>query len=201
MADLKIAVIAGSTRPGRKSRTVAEWVLDRAAGRPGAGYHLLDLADAGLPLLDEPASAKVAGPAGYTREHTRRWSATVAGYDGFVFVTPEYNHSVSGVLKNAVDFLYHEWANKAAALVSYGGAGGARAIEHLRGILSEVQIAHVQQSLSLSAFTDFEGWRTEQPTLAPSAVQDIFLPLMLTQLETWATAMRAVRQNALAPAA
>uniref|UniRef100_A0AAU3GYH1 NAD(P)H-dependent oxidoreductase n=1 Tax=Streptomyces sp. NBC_01401 TaxID=2903854 RepID=A0AAU3GYH1_9ACTN len=194
MSDLKIAVVVGSTRPGRKGRAVAEWVVAHAEGRSGTRYELVDLLDFPLPLLDEPLSAKATGPGGYTRDHTKAWAAKIAEYDGFVFVTPEYNHSLSGALKNAIDFLYEEWTNKAAALVGYGAAGGTRAIEHLRGILSEVQVAHVQQQLSFSAFTDFVGYRTPDAALAPSDIQKTFADTMFAQLETWAGALRPVRE-------
>src|SRR5262245_39181996 len=112
MSDLRIAVIVGSTRPGRNGKAVADWVLAQAAGRPRATYDLVDLVDYPLPHLDEPISAK-AGSAQYSQAHTKEWAALIGSYDAFVFVTPEYNHSTSGVLKNAIDFLYDEWTNKA----------------------------------------------------------------------------------------
>ncbi|MEU8234473.1 NAD(P)H-dependent oxidoreductase [Actinoplanes sp. NPDC048967] len=196
MSALKIAVILGSTRPGRNGAVVADWVLAQAAGRTAAEYELLDLADYPLPHLDEPVSAK-AGSDLYSKDHTRAWAAKIAGYDGYVFVTPEYNHSTSGVLKNAIDFLYHEWTNKAAGFVSYGGVGGARAIEHLRGVMSELQVAHVQQQLSFSLFTDFENFADFRPAdMHAGSAQ-----LMFDQLESWAGALRTVREAALTPAA
>lgn len=196
MSALKIAVILGSTRPGRNGAVVADWVLAQAAGRAAATYELLDLADYPLPHLDEPVSAK-AGSDLYSKDHTKAWASKIAGYDGFVFVTPEYNHSTSGVLKNAIDFLYSEWTNKAAGFVSYGGVGGARAIEHLRGVMSELQVAHVQQQLSFSLFTDFENFADFKPAdMHTGAAQ-----LLFGQLESWAAAMRTVREGALAPAA
>lgn len=100
-------------------------MLAQAAGRTAATYELLDLADYPLPHLDEPVSAK-AGFDLYSKDHTKAWASKIAGYDGFVFVTPEYNHSTSGVLKNAIDFLCNEWTNKAAGFACYGGVGGAR---------------------------------------------------------------------------
>lgn len=189
MSNLRIAVIVGSTRPGRNGKAVADWVLAQAATRTGADYELVDLIDYPLPHLDEPISAK-AGSARYSQSHTRAWAAKIAAYDGFVFVTPEYNHSTSGVLKNAIDYLYDEWTNKAAALVSYGMVGGARAIEHLRGVLSELQVAHVQQQLSFSILTDFENYSSFTPT----DMQQNFATVMFNQLETWTEAMRKVRE-------
>ncbi|MGI5502284.1 NADPH-dependent FMN reductase [Lentzea sp. CA-135723] len=189
MSNLKIAVVIGSTRPGRNGKTVADWVMAQAAGRTGADYEVLDLLDYPLPHLDEPMSAK-AGPGTYTQDHTKAWASKVAEYDAYVFVTPEYNHSTSGVLKNAIDYLYAEWNNKAAGFVSYGGVGGARAIEHLRGVLSELQVAHVQQQLSFSLFTDFENFSAFQP----AEIHATFAQVMFDQLESWAGAMRSVRE-------
>lgn len=189
MSDLKIAVILGSTRPGRRGKVVADWVLSRAAARTGAEYELVDLADYPLPHLDEPMPPSLGSYAG---EHTKAWAAKIAGYDGFIFVTPEYNHSTSGVLKNALDYLYAEWNNKAAAFVSYGSLGGARAIEHLRGIASELQIAHVRTQLSFSLFTDFENF-TE---FKPGPQHDVAVSALFDQLEAWAGALKSVREPA-----
>jgi NAD(P)H-dependent FMN reductase len=185
MSDLRIAVILGSTRPGRNGKPVADWVLEQAAGR-SATYELVDLADFPLPHLDE-AVPPSAGQ--YANDHTKAWAAKIAKYDGFVFVSPEYNHSTSGVLKNAIDYLYAEWNNKAAAFVSYGSLGGARAIEHLRAISSELQIAHVRQQLSFSLFTDFENFST----FAPGPQHTDAAQAMFGQLEAWAGALKPLR--------
>ena len=141
---LKIAVILASTRPERVGPAVADWVMEGTADREAATYTLVDLADQNLPLLDEPEPASSGT---YPHEHTRAWSELVTGFDGFVFVTPEYNRGIPGALKNSLDFLYAEWNDKAAAFVGYGVVGAARAVEHLRGIASEVQLAHVRQGL------------------------------------------------------
>ena len=186
MADLKIAIILGSTRPGRNGAAVADWVLERAKQRTGADYELVDLADFPLPPLDEatpPAYGQYAG------EHTKQWAAKIGSFDGFVFVTPEYNHSTSGVLKNAIDYLYNEWNNKAAAFVSYGSLGGARAIEHLRAISSELQIAHVRQQLSFSLFSDFKNFSE----FAPGPQFEDWATTLFDQLESWTTALKSVR--------
>ncbi|MFJ1768129.1 NADPH-dependent FMN reductase [Amycolatopsis sp. NPDC088138] len=186
MSDLKLAVILGSTRPGRKGAAVADWVLAKAKERTRAGYELIDLLDYPLPHLDE---AVPASRGAYAGEHTKAWAAKIAEYDGYVFVTPEYNHSTSGVLKNAIDYLYAEWNNKAAAFVSYGSLGGTRAIEHLRAIASELQLAHVRQQLSFSLFTDFENFSA----FTPSAVHDDAATVLFDQLESWAGALKTVR--------
>lgn len=186
MSNLKIAVILGSTRPGRNGQAVAEWVVEKARARPGATYELVDLLDYPLPHLDEampPAMGQ------YSGEHTKRWAAKIAQYDGFVFVTPEYNHSTSGVLKNAIDYLYAEWNNKAAGFVAYGSLGGARAVEHLRGISAELQIADIRQQLSFSLFTDFESFSH----FNPGSRHDDSVGVLFDQLEAWAGALKPLR--------
>lgn len=123
---IRVAIVVGSTRPGRKAEIVARWVYDIASKRSDAEFEVVDILDFNLPLLDEPMSPSRGE---YTQPHTKAWSAKIDSFDAFVFVTPEYNHGPSGALKNASDFLYREWNNKAAAFVSYGGASGTRAVE------------------------------------------------------------------------
>ncbi|NLT27036.1 MAG: NAD(P)H-dependent oxidoreductase [Microbacteriaceae bacterium] len=183
---LKIAVIIGSTRPGRLGPKVAEWVVAQAAERENASYELVDLADYELPLLDESLPA---GWGKYEHEHTKRWAAKVAEFDGFVFVTPEYNHSTSGALKNAIDFVGAEWNDKAAAFIGYGSLGAARAIEHLRGIAAELQIADVRQNVNFSLFTDFQDFSEFTP--ADRHADDV--QVLFDQLEKWAGAMATLR--------
>ncbi len=191
---LRIAVIVGSTRPNRNAPQVAEWVLDRARKRGDATYEIVDIADFDLPVFDEPMSPSMGK---YTQEHTKRWAKTIASYDGFVFVTPEYNHSITGALKNAIDFVYGEWNNKAAGFVSYGSTGGARAVEHLRGIMAEVQVADVRAHVSMSMYTDFENWSV----LKPDPRHEQQLGVMLDQLVAWSRAMQGVRAEKQAAAA
>jgi NAD(P)H-dependent FMN reductase len=193
MADLKIAIVVGSTRPGRKADAVASWVLEHAAGRDAAEYEIVDLADFPMPLLDEAVPPSMGQYAG---AHTIEWAQKVADYDGFIFVTPEYNHSIPAVLKNALDYVYAEWNNKAAAFVGYGSLGGARAVEHLRGIASELQLAHVRQALAFSLFTDFQNFST----FAPGPQHAAAVATLFDQLEAWTTAMKAVRTGELVAA-
>ncbi len=183
---LRIAIILGSTRPGRKTEPVARWVLDHARQRADAEYELVDIAEFDLPLLDEPIPPSQHK---YSKDHTKRWSEKIASFDGYVFVTPEYNHSTSGALKNAIDFLYSEWNNKAAGFVSFGSSGGTRAVEHLRLIMGELQIADVRSQVALSLFTDFENFST----FKPQALHEKSLKSMLDQLVAWSGAMKAVR--------
>jgi len=187
----KIGIILGSTRPGRNGEAVARWVLDLASRRGDAEFELVDLADYPLPHLDEPVSASLQQ---YTHDHTKAWAAKIGEFDGYVFVTPEYNHSTSGVLKNAIDYLYKEWNNKAAGFVSYGGVGGARAVEHLRLIASELQLATVRAQVALSFFTEFENFSVFRPgEFQTGALND-----MLDQLVAWSKALAPL--HAAAPA-
>jgi NAD(P)H-dependent FMN reductase len=193
----QIAIISGSTRPGRRSGSVAAWSHAVATARPDAEFTLVDLAEVGLPMLDEPLPPRAAA---YQRPHTRRWAATIAGFDGFVFVTPEYNHSVPAVLTNAIDYLYAEWNDKAGGFVGYGADGGVRAVEHLRQIMAEVKVAGVGTQvcgsttlLALSLFDDFTDYRSPDSTFRPRAHQEQTLNTMLDELVEWSTAMRAIR--------
>src|SRR5688572_25314796 len=150
---LKIAVIIGSTRPGRVGESVAKWFYELALKRQDAEFELVDIKDFNLPLLDEAVPPSMGQ---YSHEHTKAWAAKIASFDGYVFVTPEYNHGICGALKNAIDFIYREWNNKAAGFVGYGSAGGARAVEHLRLVIAEVQVATVRNQVMLSLHDDFE---------------------------------------------
>ncbi|MDH6108636.1 NAD(P)H-dependent FMN reductase [Kitasatospora sp. MAP12-15] len=183
---LRIAVILGSTRPGRNGKAVADWIVDRAVARTGAEYELVDLADWPLPHMDEPLPPSMGQ---YQQEHTKDWGAKIAEFDGYVFVTPEYNHSIPGVLKNALDFAYAEWNNKAAAFVSYGVLGGVRAVEHLRSIASALQLAHVNQQLCFSLFSDFE----DLAIFKPAEHHDAAVTKLFEQLEAWTAAMKTLR--------
>lgn len=190
----RIAIIIGSTRPGRKGEAVAQWVHKLAAQREDAVFDVVDLADFDLPHLDEPVPAAMGSD--YAQGHTRRWAETIASYDGYVFVTPEYNHGTTGVLKNAIDFLYHEWHNKAAGFVGYGSVGGTRAVEHLRLIMSELQVATVRVQVALSLFTDFENFSQ----FRPGEHQYQALDAMLDQVVSWSGALRSVREpSAVSP--
>lgn len=190
MSDLKIAIILGSTRPGRKGDQVARWVLDQAAQRGDAEYELVDLADFPLPHLDE-AMPPMMGQ--YANDHTKQWAAKIGQYDGYIFVTPEYNHSTSGVLKNAIDYLNAEWNNKAAAFVSYGfSSSGTRAVEHLRLVVGELQMADVQRQVAISIPLDFENYET----FRSNDQLEANLGGLFDQLLLWSGAMQSVRAAA-----
>ncbi|MGW1885886.1 NADPH-dependent FMN reductase [Streptomyces sp. NPDC001970] len=184
----KIGIILGSTRPGRNGEAVARWVHEVAAQRTDAEYELVDLLDYKLPLLDEPAPAAMGQ---YSQPHTHEWAAKIASFDGFVIVTPEYNHSVPGALKNAIDFLCAEWNNKAVGFVSYGSTGGTRAVEHLRLIAGELQMADVRSQVALSLFTDFENFSVFKPVDAQADA----LTSTLDQVVAWSKALAPLRAH------
>jgi len=182
----RIGIILGSTRPNRNGEQVARWVFDVASQRDDAEFELVDLRDYPLPHLDEALPASFGQ---YQNEHTRRWADKIASFDGFVMVTPEYNHGTSGVLKNAIDYLYAEWNNKAVGFVSYGAVGGARAAEHLRLVAAELQMADVRQQVALSLFTEFENFSVFKPSeFSPQS-----LTTLLDQVIAWSTALAPLR--------
>ena len=183
---IKIAIVIGSTRPGRKAEAVARWVYEIAAKRPEAEFELVDIKTFDLPLLDEPIPPSMGK---YSQPHTKTWAAKIASFDAFVFVTPEYNHGTSGALKNAIDFLYSEWNNKAAGFVSYGSIGGARAVEQLRLVMGELQVADVRAQVALSIYTDFENFTAFKPAL----LHEKSLNAMLTQVIAWGGALKTLR--------
>jgi NAD(P)H-dependent FMN reductase len=184
---IRIAIIIGSTRPGRNGEAVAHWVYEIAQKRRDAEFELIDIKDFNLPLLDEPVPPSLGQ---YTKEHTKAWSAKIDSFDAYVFVTPEYNHGTSGALKNAIDFLYKEWNNKAAGFVGYGGASGTRAVENLRLVMGELQIADVRAQVGLSLFTDFENFSVFKP--APQ--QEKSVNAMLDQVIAWGGALKSLRE-------
>src|SRR5918911_3293206 len=157
---LRVAIILGSTRPGRNGEAVAKWVFEIAQKRTDAEFEYVDIKDYNLPLLDEPIPPSLGQ---YSKPHTKGWAAKIDSFDAFVFVTPEYNHGTSGALKNAIDFLFKEWNNKAAGFVGYGSAGGVRAVESLRLVMGEIMIADVRAQVMLSLFTDFENFSVFKP--------------------------------------
>jgi len=185
--NLRIAVILGSTRPGRIGEAVARWAYEIASRRSDAQYEFIDVKDLNLPLLDEPVPP---ARGQYSKQHTKDWAAKVASFDGFVFVTAEYNHGIPAALKNAIDFLFAEWNNKAAGFVSYGSAGGARSVEALRLVMGELMVADVRVQVMLSLANDFENYSV----FKPSAHHEKTLNTMLDQLVAWSTALKGVRR-------
>ncbi len=183
---LRIGIIIGSTRPGRKAEAVARWVHELAARRTDAQFEVVDIKEFNLPVLDEATPAAYGK---YEHAHTKAWAARIAPLDGFVFVTPEYNHATSGALKNAIDFLGREWNNKAAGFVGYGSTGGVRAVESLRLIMGELMIADVRAQVALSIFTDWENFSV----FKPAALHEKSVTAMLDQVVAWCGALKPLR--------
>ena len=185
--ELHLGIILGSTRPGRRGDQLAAWVLAAARAHGGATYELIDLADHQLGNLDEPGNPSLQQ---YQHAHTRQWSQLIERFDGYVFIAPEYNHSIPGALKNALDYVYKEWNDKAAGIVCYGGwALGSRAAEALRLILPELQLATVRAQVCVSTHATFATG-----VFVPDAPLTAAANTMLTQLLAWAWGMRSVRE-------
>ncbi|MCE9614340.1 MAG: NAD(P)H-dependent oxidoreductase [Lentisphaerae bacterium] len=186
-SPLRVGIIIGSTRPGRKAEVVARWVHDLAMKRIDAQFELVDIKDFNLPLLDEAMPPMMGS---YRQPHTKSWAAKIGSFDAYVFVTPEYNHGTSGALKNAIDYLFAEWTNKAAGFVSYGSAGGARAVEQLRLVMGELKVADVRAQVLLSLFTDFENFSS----FRPDPRHDKSVHSMLDEVIAWGGALKTLRK-------
>ena len=183
---IKIAIILGSTRPGRNGEAVARWVYEIAKKRIDAEFEFVDIKDFNLPLLDEPVPPSQGQ---YSKEHTKAWSAKIDSFDGYIFVTAEYNHGIPAALKNAIDYLYKEWNNKAAGFVGYGSVGGVRAVEQLRLVMAELQMADVRAQVAVSIITEFEDFRI----FKPASYQEQLVNNMLDQVISWGRALKLLR--------
>lgn len=185
---LRVGIIVGSTRPGRKAAAVAKWVFEILKDRKDAEFEIVDIEDYKLPLLDEPVPPSRGQ---YSKPHTHAWSAKIGSLDAFIFVTPEYNHATSAALKNAIDFLFREWNNKAAGFVGYGGSGGVRAVENLRLVMGEVKVADVRAQVALSLMTDFENFTT----FKPHERHDKAVHAMTDEVIAWGGALKGLRET------
>jgi NAD(P)H-dependent FMN reductase len=183
-----IGIIIGSTLPGRVGHQVAEWVAKQGSQHDGIEVEVIDIEDYNLPVFDELQSPLLGS---YAHAHTREWSKKIAEFDGYVFVTPEYNRSIPSALKNAIDYLYREWNNKAAGFVSYGSnVGGARAVEHLRLITAGLQLTGVRTQVSLSLATDFAAFTT----FTPDDRHNTMLHQLFIEVAAWANALTPLRR-------
>ena len=187
----RIGIIVGSTRPGRLADRVLSWLLPFTERQTDLSFETLDLRDFSLPFFEEAASNAYLPT---KNEAGQRWQQTLEGFDGYIFLTAEYNHAPTAVLKNALDYAYPEWARKPAAFVGYGGVGGARAVEQLRQIATELQMAPLRNAVHIAG-GDFvsvargERQLSELEYLNPSA------ELMLTDLSWWASALKSAREG------
>ena len=188
--SLKIGIIVASIREGRNGKAVADWILESANKRNDADvtYGLIDLKSFDLPFLGATPNESQAAA-------IKNWSETMASYDGYILVTPEYNHVVPGALQNAFQFLSPEVNNKALAFVGYGWLGAARGIVGFRAHLAFQQIAMTQQQINLSFTTDFTNPMTPEQTFTPGAWHDAELVALFTQLTGWSKALKALRNG------
>ena len=183
-----LQVIVASTRPGRVGRAVGEWFASVADEHGAFEVELVDLAEVGLPFLDEPNHPRLQE---YENQHTRDWSATIARGDAYAFVMPEYNHGFNAPLKNAIDFLWHEWNDKPVALVGYGGvSGGTRAMQLLKPVLLAVGLVPVGE-----VPTPFVHQHVDDGTLTPNEPMQRGAEGVLDELERVARALAPLRQT------
>jgi len=168
---IKIKVILGTTRQRRFGDKPAYWILEEARAQPDVDVELLDLRDYPLPFFDEPASP-IASKGQYSNEAVQRWADRIADGEAFIMVTPEYNHGYPAVLKNAIDYIYPEWVNKPVGFVSYGNAGGARAVEQLRQVVVELKMMPIRTAIHLPLSVYLAVMHEEAP-----ANPDLFRPL------------------------
>ena len=191
MAKVKIGIIISTTRAARFADKPARWIKDIASARDDLSVEVLDLRDYPMPFFDEVASnAWVPSQ----NEVAQRWQKKVAEFDGYIFVTAEYNRSLPAVLKNALDYAYPEWNKKPAAFVGYGSVGAARAIEQLRLVAVELQMAPTRTGVHIQGADFMAVWKggkaiTELTYLQQNATD------MLDQLVWWANALKAARER------
>lgn len=182
----KIGVIVSSTRPTRVGRYVADWLMDQVKDYEGLEFELLDLKEIDLPFLSEPKSASSGE---YTQESSKDWSATIAGLDGFIFVTAEYNNGPPAPLKNAIDTLYHEWAKKPVGFVGYGSYGATRAVEQLANNMAKVN--------AMPILSSFVGILNPWESISGAGVKEAFvhghIEGLLENLKWWADTLKSAR--------
>lgn len=194
MEPYRIHVLLGSTRTGRYGDKPAHWLLGRLHRNPAVAAELLDLRDWPLPFFDDPTAPAMADGK-YAQPAAQRWAAKIAEADAYIVIVAEYNHGYTAVLKNAFDWIYQEWNNKPIAYVGYGNAGGARAIEQLRAVAVELEMAPIRRAVSISS-TIYNATVKEQAPARP----ELFEPLdksadaMIDQLLWWAKALKTARQ-------
>lgn len=192
--SLKIGVIVGSNRPIRTGRKVAEWFMSEVENADGTEFELIDLAEVNLPYLDEPS---LPSQGDYQHEHTKKWGEKVDGYDGFVFVTPEYNSGYTAVLKNAIDSIYSEWGKKPVAFVGYGALGATRSIEQLVAITAKINM--VPRPMTSVKIVESWAFFNEKGQADPAKVKGD--PKNLVEdLLWWATTLKEARESLLVAA-
>jgi NAD(P)H-dependent FMN reductase len=187
----KIGIIISTTRPGRFAVIPTNWLFNIAKERDDADFEIVDLRDYPMPFFEEKVALAYAPT---QNEAALRWQKKIASLDGYIFVTAEYNHSISGVLKNALDYLYSEIHRKPATFVGYGGSGAARAIEHLRNILAEEHVASLKHTVHIGMI-EMLGMLNEGKSMADYPHLDDFAKRMLDQIVWWANALNEGRSG------
>jgi NAD(P)H-dependent FMN reductase len=186
-----LTIIMGSTRPGRAGAPIAQWFAARAKDHGGFDVNVVDLAELGLPLLDEPNHPRLRQ---YTQQHTKDWSAIADAADAFVFVTPEYNYGYPASLKNAIDYLHQEWQHKPVGFVSYGGvAAGTRAVQQLKQVVTTLRMLPVFDSVNIPFHTQF---LSPDGVFHANEVLDQAAGAMLDELVRTEAALRPLRPAA-----
>jgi len=195
MTPPRLAIVIGSTRPGRVGLPVAQWFRDAALEHGGFDVEVVDLAELNLPLLDEPQHPRLHQ---YVHKHTKQWSAIADRADAFVFVVPEYNYSFNAATKNAIDYLHREWQYKPVGFVSYGGiAAGTRAVQALKQVLTTLKMVTVFESVNIPFVAQFVD---EEGNFRPNEITEGAAVAMLGELLKWSEPLRVMRNPALAGA-
>jgi NAD(P)H-dependent FMN reductase len=185
----KLHVILASTRPGRAGEPIADWFTDRARAHGAFDVELVDLAEVGLPLLDEPNHPRLRR---YEHQHTKDWSARINAADAFAFVTPEYNYGYPAALKNAIDYLHFEWQHKPVGFVSYGGvAAGTRAVQQLKQVVTTLKMFPLFEAVSIPFHTQFID---EEGVLQANDVMEGAAAAMLDELVLVEESLRPRRE-------
>jgi NAD(P)H-dependent FMN reductase len=186
----KLKIIIGSTRPGRKGPAIARWIAGVAGQYKDFDIEILDLAEINLPLLDEPNHPRLKN---YVHQHTKDWSRMIEDGDAFIFVTPEYNYSYGAALKNAIDYLHQEWQYKPAAFVSYGGlAGGTRAVQALKLVISSLKMTAVNESVNINFFMKYFN---KDDVFSGEEMHNTAAKLMLDELLKWTIVLKNMREE------
>jgi NAD(P)H-dependent FMN reductase len=188
MTRLRISVIVGSVREGRISLPIANWVMDRIAARTEFDAELLDLAEWNLPMFAEPNPPATGR---YTGEKQRAWAKVIGAADGYILVVPEYNHGMSGALKNALDTVYAEWGRKPVAFVAHGGMGGARSVEQLRQVVVPLAMAPLSAAVHLQGAAKLR----EGDRFNAGEIEDRRLSALFEELLWWGNALKAARRG------
>jgi NAD(P)H-dependent FMN reductase len=189
LAKPVLRIIIGSTRPGRIGPSIGAWIAERAREHGGFDVQVTDLAELNLPLLDEPSHPRLRQ---YTKQHTKDWSALVDASDAFIFVTPEYNYGFNAALKNAIDYLFHEWQRKAAGIVSYGGvSAGTRAAQMLKQVITALKIMPVPEAVNIPFVAKHLD---EDKRFKSTELIDASATAMLDEVQRWTESLAALRE-------